>query len=58
MDKVYCHRTEAQLFFKCKWCGKYHYHGLGNGIRASHCSKHKEDYEVIEAKEAEKNYDI
>jgi len=48
---VFCIRKGGSLVFKCQWCNKYHYHGIGNGTRASHCSKHTEDYEVIEVNE-------
>ncbi len=35
------------LSFKCKWCGKVHYHGEGYGQRASHCSVFLGDYILI-----------
>ena len=49
--KIYATRVGPHLVFKCSWCGQIHKHGIGDGPRASHCPKHKEDYEIIEIKE-------
>lgn len=51
MERIKATRKSGLLQFKCKWCGKIHIHGLGDGERASHCNEHTEDYYLVEVEE-------
>jgi len=36
---IVCYKKGSQFVFKCKMCGKKHYHGAVEGHRQSHCLK-------------------
>ena len=30
--------------FRCKYCKKYHFHGIGEGVRNAHCKDYNSPY--------------
>jgi len=41
---ILCENDRGMMKFWCHYCKSYHYHGMADGLRASHCYNQDSEY--------------